>query len=58
MEENIICNCLNVSEHEIVQAIKEQGALTLQDIEDITGAMSGCGSCTEDIEKILERERP
>ncbi len=48
---------MNVSEHEIVHAIKHQGAVMLQDIEDITGAMSGCGSCTEEVEKILQRER-
>lgn len=56
MEENIICNCLSISEHEIVYAIQKQDAVTLQDIEDITGAMSGCGSCTEEIEDILQRE--
>lgn len=56
MEENIICNCMSVSEHEIVYAIHKQGALMLQDIEDITGAMSGCGSCTEEVEDILQRE--
>lgn len=56
MEENIICNCMSVSEHEIVYSIRKQDAVTLQDIEDITGAMSGCGSCTEEVEDILQRE--
>ena len=56
MEENIICNCMSVSEHEIVYAIQRQDAVTLQDIEDITGAMTGCGSCTEEVEDILQRE--
>ncbi len=56
MEDNIICNCLDISEHEIVHAIQKQDAVTLQDIEDITGAMTGCGSCTEDVEEILQRE--
>jgi len=56
MEDNIICNCMSVSEHEIVHAIQKQDAVTLQDIEDITGAMSGCGSCTEEVEDILQRE--
>jgi len=56
MEDNIICSCMDVSEHEIVHAIQKQGACTLQDIEDITGAMTGCGSCTEQVEDILQRE--
>lgn len=56
MEDNIICSCMTVSEHEIVYSIQRQDAVTLQDIEDITGAMSGCGSCTEQVEDILQRE--
>lgn len=56
MEDNIICSCMTVSEHEIVYSIQRQDAVTLQDIEDITGAMSGCGSCTEEVEDILQRE--
>jgi len=56
MEENIICNCMSVSEHEIIYSIQKQDAVTLQDIEDITGAMSGCGSCTEEVEDILQIE--
>ncbi len=56
LEDNIICSCMSVSEHEIVYSIEHQDAVTLQDIEDITGAMSGCGSCTEEVEDILQRE--
>ncbi len=56
MEDNIICNCMSVSEHEIVYSIRKQNAVTLQDIMDITGAMTGCGSCTEEVEDILQRE--
>lgn len=55
-EENMICSCMSVSEHEIRYAIQKQDAVTLQDIEDITGAMSGCGSCTEEVEDILQEE--
>ena len=55
-EENIICNCMDVSEHEIVDAIKNKTAKTIQDIMDITGAGTGCGSCIPDIEEILKRE--
>jgi NAD(P)H-nitrite reductase large subunit len=56
MEDKIICNCLKVSEHEIVDAIKNKGAVMLQDIMDITGAGTGCGSCVDDIDEILKRE--
>ncbi|RLD65696.1 MAG: (2Fe-2S)-binding protein [Bacteroidetes bacterium] len=56
MEDNIICNCMDVSEHEIVDAIKNKEAISVQDIMDITGAGTGCGSCVDDIDDILKRE--
>ena len=56
MEENIICNCMDVSEHEIVDAIKNKEAIDVQDIMDITGAGTACGSCVDDIQEILNRE--
>jgi len=56
MEDNIICSCMNVSEHEIVDAIKNKEATTVQDIMDITGAGTGCGSCIDDLEDLIKRE--
>ena len=56
MEDNIICNCMDVSEHEIVDSIKNKKATNVQDVMDITGAGTGCGSCIDDIEEILKRE--
>ncbi len=56
MEDNIICTCMDISEHEIVDAIKNKNARTVEDIEDITGAGGVCGGCVDDIEEILERE--
>lgn len=57
MEENIICNCMDVTEHEIVYTIKNNEEVNLQDIMDITGAGTGCGSCIGEIEDILKREQ-
>lgn len=55
-EEKIICNCLSVSEHEILDAIKNKGARTVADVQDITGAGTSCGSCIPEIEEILDKE--
>ncbi|OCL91188.1 BFD-like [2Fe-2S] binding domain protein [Aliarcobacter thereius] len=41
----IVCDCKQVSLGEIVHAIKEKGAKTLEDIENLTDAGSSCGSC-------------
>ncbi len=47
---------MDVSEHEIVYTIRNEEDVNLQDIIDITGAGSGCGSCIGELEEILERE--
>lgn len=41
----IVCDCKQVSLGEIIFAIKEKGAKTLEDIEELTDAGSTCGSC-------------
>ncbi|OYT10741.1 MAG: (2Fe-2S)-binding protein [Bacteroidetes bacterium 4572_112] len=53
----MICNCNQVTEHEIVDAVKNKGAVNVQDIMDITSAGTACGSCIDDIEEIVKRER-
>jgi NAD(P)H-nitrite reductase large subunit len=40
-----VCNCKHVTLGEIIHAIQEKGAKTLEDIEDITDAGSACGCC-------------
>lgn len=55
-EENIICECMTVSEHEIVYCVKRQGAMMVQDIVDNTGAGSSCKSCIPKLEEIITRE--
>ena len=41
----IVCNCKQVSLGEVIFALKEKGAKTLEDIEDMTDAGSSCGCC-------------
>lgn len=41
----IVCECKQVSLGEIIYAIKEKGAKTIDDIENMTDAGSSCGSC-------------
>jgi len=48
---------MNISEHEIVYAIKHRDVQIVQDIIDITSAGTGCGSCIPELEEILKRER-
>lgn len=41
----IVCECKRVSLGEIIYAIKEKKAKTLEDLENITDAGSSCGCC-------------
>lgn len=50
--DRIICHCLNVSYVDIRKAMID-GARTLEEIQEITGAGTGCGACTDKIEEIL-----
>jgi NAD(P)H-nitrite reductase large subunit len=40
-----VCNCKNVTLGEIVCAIKEKNAKTIEDIKDLTDAGTACGCC-------------
>ncbi len=48
-----ICGCNGVCKGTIVQAIKEQGLFTLEEVRKHTKASSSCGSCTGLVEQIL-----
>ncbi len=58
---DIVCNCNAVTKGDIVKAIRENGAKTLEDIQNLTKASTSCGSCAELVEQILRqyvKERP
>ena len=51
-DEDIICTCMSVSVKDIRQAIDE-GARTVQEVQDKTGAGPVCGVCNEDLEQCV-----
>ncbi|MDR2918838.1 MAG: (2Fe-2S)-binding protein [Tannerella sp.] len=48
-----ICHCMGVTRGEIMDAIKEQGLKTVDEVGEATSAGTGCGGCQPDIEEIL-----
>ncbi len=54
--ELIICNCMQISKEEILEAIQADGLKTIDQIGDATEAGTVCGSCHDDIEAILLAE--
>ncbi|MGL5766897.1 MAG: (2Fe-2S)-binding protein [Sarcina sp.] len=52
MADRIVCNCKNVSYVDIRKAMIN-GARTVDEIKEMTGAGTGCGGCVPEIESIL-----
>lgn len=55
-ENTMICYCKGVTLGKVLAAI-ENGATTLVEVIDTTGAGSGCGRCLDRIEAIINEER-
>ena len=52
--DDIICNCMQITKGEIVEAIKAGNLTTIDEVGDATEAGTACGSCHDDIEEILK----
>ena len=55
MNNEIICQCFQVSKEEIVNAIHEKGLKTVEEVGEVTNAGCGCGACQDDIQAILDQ---
>jgi len=53
-DDKLICSCFDVYKSEIVKAIKGNELTNLQEVMDVTDAGTGCGSCHEAIQEILD----
>ena len=51
--DDIVCNCMQITKGEIVDAIKSGNLNTFEEIGDTTEAGTVCGSCQDDIEEII-----
>jgi len=54
MEDIEICHCNGIMKSEIVKAIREKGLTTVEEVQDVTIAGTGCGGCIPDIEDLLK----
>jgi NAD(P)H-nitrite reductase large subunit len=53
-EDYLICYCNEVHKSTIVNAIKEKGLKTVEEVGHETGAGQVCGHCRPDIQKLLD----
>jgi len=54
-KDKLICTCFSVTEKQIINAIKENGLKTLEEITNFTKAGGACGHCKESIQGILNK---
>ena len=53
-EDEIICSCIGTTVKDIMDAM-DNGAKTIEDIEEVTQAGTVCGACIGDIEALMEK---
>ena len=51
--DKIVCSCLGITNGQIKDAVAN-GARTLEEVQDATGAGTICGACTEDIQHLVD----
>lgn len=54
-KDKLVCKCFNVTEKQILSAIKENKLKTLEEVTNYTKAGGACGNCKKDIQAILDK---
>lgn len=55
LQGKVVCNCFGVTEDEIERVISENNLTTVEQVTNYCKAGGGCGGCSGEIEKIIER---
>ena len=55
-EGKLVCKCFGVTDAQIIQAIRENGLKTIEEVTDYTKAGGACGECLNEIAEILAHE--
>lgn len=54
--DEIVCQCLGITEAQVVSAIRGEGLTTIKQLTACTDAGGGCRSCHPALHEYLERE--
>ncbi|MHC4456421.1 MAG: Fe-S cluster assembly protein NifU [Planctomycetota bacterium] len=55
LEGEVVCTCFGVTDREIERVIRENNLTTVEQVTNYCKAGGGCGGCTGQIEKIIEK---
>jgi NifU-like protein len=56
-EGKVVCHCFNVTDKEIEAAVRDNNLTAIQEVTNFTKAGGACGSCHEEIQKIIDKVR-
>ena len=51
--DKIVCNCYSITNGGIKEAV-DNGATTLEEVMDVTGAGTICGACVDDVKRLVD----
>ena len=51
--DKIVCNCYSITNGAIKEAV-DNGATTLEEVKETTGAGTICGACLDDVQRLVE----
>lgn len=54
LDEKVVCQCFNVTENQILEAIETNNLKTVEDVTNYTKAGGACGRCKSAIKAILD----
>lgn len=55
-EGKLICKCFGITDTQIINAVRENGIQSVEDVTNFTKAGGGCGDCLEAIKAIIDAE--
>ena len=51
--DKIVCECLGITNGMIKDAV-DNGASTLEEVQEVTEASTICGACTDDVQRLVD----
>lgn len=51
--DKIVCNCYSITNGGIKEAV-DNGATTLEEVKEVTGAGTICGVCLDDVQRLVD----
>ena len=51
--DKIVCNCYSITNGGIKEAV-DNGATTLDEVMEVTGAGTICGACVDDVKRLVD----